>query len=51
VVEGLSAAAQAVIRDIIPAGTILQCTLNEPNFSSKTADSDWVSLRKAAARV
>jgi len=33
----VSAAAHAVIRDIIPAGTILQCTLNEPNFSSKTA--------------
>ena len=31
------AAAKAAIRDIIPAGTILQCTLNEPNFSSKTA--------------
>jgi len=28
---------QAVTRDIIPAGTILQCTLDEPNFSSKTA--------------
>lgn len=24
-------------RDIVPAGTILQCTLDEPNFSSKTA--------------
>jgi hypothetical protein len=24
-------------RDLIPAGTILQCTLDEPNFSSKTA--------------
>jgi len=23
--------------DIVPAGTILQCTLDEPNFSSKTA--------------
>ncbi len=33
----VSAAAHAAIRDIIPAGTILQCTLNEPNFSSKTA--------------
>jgi hypothetical protein len=31
------AAAHAAIQDIIPAGTILQCTLNEPNFSSKTA--------------
>jgi hypothetical protein len=31
--------AQAVTasHDIIPAGTLLQCTLDEPNFSSKTA--------------
>jgi hypothetical protein len=29
--------AQAVARDLIPAGTILQCTLDEPNFSAKTA--------------
>lgn len=29
--------AQAQPRDIIPAGTILQCTMDEPNFSSKTA--------------
>jgi len=29
--------AQAAPRDIIPAGTLLQCTLDEPNFSSKTA--------------
>jgi hypothetical protein len=27
----------AAARDIIPAGTILQCTIDEPNFSSKTA--------------
>jgi hypothetical protein len=33
----VSAAAHAVVRDIIPAGTILTCTLNEPNFSAKTA--------------
>jgi hypothetical protein len=33
----VSVAAHAAIRDIIPAGTILTCTLNEPNFSSKTA--------------
>ena len=32
-----SVAAHAVSRGIIPAGTILQCTLSEPNFSSKTA--------------
>src|SRR5581483_2216027 len=29
--------AQAAVRDIIPAGTILHCTMDEPNFSSKTA--------------
>lgn len=29
--------AQAATHDIIPAGTILQCTIDEPNFSSKTA--------------
>jgi hypothetical protein len=27
----------AVSREIIPAGTILQCTVSEPNFSQKTA--------------
>ena len=27
----------AAARDLIPAGTILQCTIDEPNFSSKTA--------------
>lgn len=27
----------AVARDIIPAGTLLHCTVDEPNFSSKTA--------------
>lgn len=27
----------AAARDIIPAGTLLQCTIDEPNFSSKTA--------------
>ena len=31
----LSAAARDVV---LPAGTLLQCTLNEPNFSSATAD-------------
>jgi hypothetical protein len=30
-------AQSAAARDIIPAGTILQCTIDEPNFSSKTA--------------
>jgi hypothetical protein len=29
--------AQAAAKDIIPAGTVLQCTVDEPNFSSKTA--------------
>src|SRR5580692_6170206 len=33
----VSVAAHAVTHGIIPAGTILQCTINEPNFSSKTA--------------
>jgi hypothetical protein len=34
-----SVVAQAVApaHDVIPAGTLLQCTLDEPNFSSKTA--------------
>ena len=30
-------AVRAAVKDVIPAGTILQCTLDEPNFSSKTA--------------
>ncbi len=30
-------ALQAAARDLIPAGTILHCTMDEPNFSSKTA--------------
>ena len=29
--------AQAATRDLIPAGTLLRCTMDEPNFSSKTA--------------
>ncbi|MBV9573858.1 MAG: hypothetical protein JOY93_07360 [Acidobacteriales bacterium] len=32
-----SSVAAFASRDTIPAGTILQCTLNEPNFSAKTA--------------
>jgi len=32
-----SVAVCAATKDIIPAGTILQCTLDEPNFSAKTA--------------
>jgi hypothetical protein len=36
-VVGLTAGASA--REVVlPAGTLLQCTLNEPNFSSATAD-------------
>jgi len=31
------AQAATAAHDIIPAGTLLQCTLDEPNFSSKTA--------------
>ena len=31
------AQATTAAHDIIPAGTLLQCTLDEPNFSSKTA--------------
>ena len=31
------AQAATTAHDIIPAGTLLQCTLDEPNFSSKTA--------------
>lgn len=33
----ICAVAQAAAKDIIPAGTLLNCTVNEPNFSSKTA--------------
>jgi len=33
----LVASIAARANDIIPAGTILQCTVDEPNFSSKTA--------------
>ena len=35
----LSFSAGASAREVVlPAGTLLQCTLNEPNFSSATAD-------------
>jgi hypothetical protein len=30
-------AVQAAVKDIIPAGTLLHCTMDEPNFSAKTA--------------
>ena len=33
----IALAPAAAARDIIPAGTILQCTIDEPNFSPKTA--------------
>ena len=33
----LAVLAQAAVRDIIPAGTLLHCTMDEPNFSAKTA--------------
>jgi hypothetical protein len=33
---GLAASARA--QNVVPAGTLLQCTLDEPNFSSATAD-------------
>ena len=32
-----SAVVQAATRDLIPAGTLLHCTMDEPNFSPKTA--------------
>jgi hypothetical protein len=32
-----SAVVQAAARDLIPAGTLLHCTMDEPNFSPKTA--------------
>jgi len=32
-----SVATQVQARDLIPAGTLLHCTMDEPNFSSKTA--------------
>src|SRR5262249_18836316 len=31
-------AAQALGQEFLPAGTILHCTLDEPNFSSRTAE-------------
>jgi hypothetical protein len=34
----LGLAANAGAQTIVPAGTLLQCTLNEPNFSSATAN-------------
>jgi len=32
----VTAAAQAAADEVLPAGTLLQCTLDEPNFSSRT---------------
>jgi len=38
-VSGFTFPLSASARDVVlPAGTLLQCTLNEPNFSSATAD-------------
>src|SRR5260370_643872 len=34
----LGLAMRASAQDLIPAGTLLQCTLSEPNFSSATAN-------------
>lgn len=31
-------AARASAEEVLPAGTLLQCTLDEPNFSSRTAE-------------
>ena len=33
----LSLTVLAAVKDVVPAGTILQCTMDEPNFSAKTA--------------
>jgi len=33
----VSAAAQSATEEVLPAGTLLQCTLDEPNFSSRSA--------------
>src|ERR1700752_1535712 len=39
VVTLLALCLSASARDVVlPAGTLLQCTLNEPNFSSNTVD-------------
>src|SRR5882672_6294193 len=32
----VTAAAQAAADEVLPAGTLLPCTLDEPNFSSRT---------------
>ncbi len=32
-----ASAAQSAAEEVLPAGTLLQCTLDEPNFSSQTA--------------
>jgi hypothetical protein len=48
----LGAAASTKAQDIlVPAGTLLRCTMDEPNFSSKTADvGDPVICHLAALR-
>lgn len=35
---GLASSASAQAQTVVPAGTLLQCTLDEPNFSSATAN-------------
>ena len=35
---GASVAAQSATEEVLPAGMLLQCTLDEPNFSSRTAE-------------
>ena len=34
----VGSAARASAEEVLPAGTLLQCTLDEPNFSSRTAE-------------
>ena len=42
----------AVIHDVLlPAGTLLQCTLNEPNFSTATVEVGDPVLRSEERRV
>jgi hypothetical protein len=51
VVLGLIAtgAAQSALGEVLPAGTLLQCTLDEPNFSSQTAQPGDPILCDASA--
>ena len=48
----VTAAAQAAADEVLPAGTLLQCTLDEPNFSSRTAQiGDPVLCHVGAVRM